>query len=151
MNITKLKEDIVGKLVLFTILTSPGWISYSVLTVLAVGQNSEATAVNAEAIKGLTAVVGGMTQLFGNAEILDVGDVMTAAINTHSDAVRFKPGQRLVVTNTGDRREMSVTLIVEGKFESEPHVFLNLSRNAGRALGASPGEMIQVAVEPEGK
>jgi len=138
----------VGKLVLLAVLTSPGWISYSVLTVLAVGENSRAVLANAEAIKELTAVVGGMAQLFGNAEILDIGETMTASINTHSDAVRFKPGQNLVVTNTGDRRAMSVRLIVEGKFESQPHIFLNLSRNAGRALGASPGETIQVAIEP---
>ena len=148
MNWVKLKEDVVGKLVLLAILSSPVWISYSVFTVLAVGENSAAITANSKVILELTEAMGGMTQLFGNAEILEVGEVMTAAINTHSDAVRFKPGQRLVVTNTGDRREMSVTLIVEGKFESEPHVFLNLSRNAGRALGARPGDTIQVAIEP---
>jgi len=130
------------------VLSSPVWISQGWATVNSIGANTKAITANVTAITELTESLGGMTQLFGNAEVLGVGDVMTAAINTHSDAVRFKPGQRLVVTNTGDRREMSVTLTVEGKFESEPHVFLNLSRNAGRALGARPGDTIQVAIEP---
>ena len=130
------------------ILGSPGWGWGVYNTVKSVGENSEAIIALTETVTELTATLGGMGQLFGNAEILDVGDTMTAAYNTHSDAVRFKPGQRLVVTNTGDRREMSVTLVIEGKFESEPHIFLNLSKNAGRALGATPGDTIQVAIEP---
>lgn len=130
------------------VLSSPVWVSQGYSTMMSIGENTKAISANAALIAELAITLGGMGQLFGNAEILDVGEVMTAAINTHSDAVRFKPGQRLIVTNTGDRREMSVTLVIEGKFESEPHVFLNLSKNAGRALGAMPGETIQVAIEP---
>ena len=50
MNLTKLKEGIVSKLVLLAILTSPGWIGYSVKTVLAVGENSKGIEANTEAI-----------------------------------------------------------------------------------------------------
>jgi len=104
---------------------------------------------NTRAIAELVEVVGGMGQLFGNAKILEGGTEMTASVNVHSDAVRwYQPGRRLTVTNTGDPREMSVNVTVEGKFEGEPHLFLNLSRAAGEAVGASPGEEIQVAIEP---
>lgn len=91
------------------------------------------------ALTELAETVGGMDQLFGNAEILPGGDDFTASVNIHSDAVRwYQTGRRLTVTNTGDRREMSVTVTVEGKFEGEPHLFLNLSAAAGRAIGAPP-------------
>jgi len=43
---------------------------------------------------------------------------------------------------------MSVIVTVEGKFEGEPFLFLNMSRAAGRAIGARPGDEIQVAIEP---
>jgi len=89
-----------------------------------------------------------MGQLFGNALILENGVALTASVNIHSDAGRWsKRGTRLVVTNTGDRSAMTVTITVEGKYEGEPHQFLNMSRAAGRAVGANPGDQIQVAIE----
>jgi len=129
--------------------SSPYSIPKVIETVRAIGTNTEAVVTNSTAIFELTELLGDMGQLFGNGEISDVGDVMTAQINIHSDAVRFKPGQRIVVTNTGDRREMSATVEVAGKFESEPHIFLILTRGAGRALGAQPGETIQIMIVPE--
>jgi hypothetical protein len=147
MNWTKLKEDVVSKLVLLAILTSPGWIGYSIFTVLAVGENTAAITANAAAIGELTEAVGGMAQLFGNAEILENGGNLTAAINTHSNAVRFREGQELRVTNTSDRNETTITVVVQGKFEGEPHLLLNLSSASGRAIRAST-EQIQVAIEP---
>ena len=117
------------------------WIPVVYGTVMSVGENTKA-------IAELVEIVGGMGQLFGNAEILGGGERMTASINVHSDAGRWsKSGRRLTVTNTGDRREMSVNVTVEGKFEGEPHLFLNLSRAAGEAIGAKPGDEIQVAIE----
>jgi hypothetical protein len=148
MNWVQLKENIVGKLILAGILTSPGWIGYSVLTVLSVGENTAAIAVNSKSIGDLAEAVGGMAQLFGNAEVMANGTSLTAAINTHSNAVRFREGQRLLVTNTSDRGQTQITLTVQGKFEGEAHLLLNLSAVAGRALRASTDE-IQVAIEPE--
>ncbi len=150
MDFAKLKQDIVSKLVLLAILTSPGWISGAILTYLAVGENVEAIAANSTAIIELTETLGGMNQLFGNAEILENGTELTASINTHSNAVRFREGQELRVTNTSDRTETTITIIVRGKFEDEPHLLLNLSSASGRAIRASAKE-IQVAIEPTEK
>ncbi len=150
MNWIKLKEDIVGKLVLLAILSSPVWLSYSVLTVLSVGKNTTAIAANTTSIEGLTETLGGMQVIFGNADIQMNGQALTASVNIHSDAGRWsKPGTRLHVTNTGSRREMSVHVTVAGKFEDEPHVFLNMTSAAGRAVGAQPGDQIQVSIEQE--
>ena len=149
MDLKKMKEDIVGKLVLLAILSAPAWISYSVLTVLSVGRNTVAITANTETITELAETLGGMNQLFGNAQILENGQSLTVTINVHSDAGRWSQrGRRLIVVNTGDSREMSTTVTVEGKFEGEPHLFLNMSRAAGRAIGASPGDEIQVSIQP---
>jgi len=151
VNWPKLKEDIVGKIVLLAVLASPGWLSgfaYGAwVLVETVGENKLAIAANAEAIGELTEALGGMTQLFGNAEILENGSGLTAAINTHSNAVRFREGQQLLVTNTSGRGQTQITLTVQGKFTDEAHLLLNLSAAAGRALRASAKE-IQVAIEP---
>ena len=42
---------------------------------------------------------------------------------------------------------MTVTVTVDGKFESEPFTLLNLSNAAGRAVGASSRDRIQVMVK----
>jgi len=131
------------------VLSSPVWISQGWATVNSIGANSQAISANAVAIGELTEVVGGMIQIFGNAEILENGAALTAAINTHSNAVRFREGQQLRVTNTSDRSETTITIVVQGKFEDEPHLLLNLSAAAGRAIRASEKE-IQVAIEPIG-
>lgn len=124
------------------------WVPAIYGTVLDIGENKADIASNGLAITELATTLGGMDQIFGNAEIQENGTSLTVSVNVHSSAVRWsQPGQRLQVINTGDRREMSVIVTVEGKFEDEPHIFLNMSRAAGRAVGASPGDQIQVAVE----
>lgn len=133
-----------------TIATSIYWIPIVYGTVTAVGKNSMTGETNRTAIAELAVIVGDMGVLYGNAEILDVGDTLTAQVNFHSDARRYsEPGTRLVLTNTGDGRKMSATVEVDGKFEGEPHIFLNLSRAAGRRVGASPGDLIQVMIVAE--
>lgn len=127
-------------------LSSPVWVSSGIATVTSIGANTAAVAKITVTVQELTVLVGDMGQVFGNAEILDVGDTLTAAVNLHSDAVRFKPGQTLEITNTGDRRQMTAVVTVEGKFESDPFTLLNLSRAAGRALGARPEDKIQIAI-----
>ena len=130
------------------VLSSPVWVSQGWATISSISGNTAAIEANAEAIKDLAEALGGMTMLFGNAEILPDGSSLTAAINLHSDAVRFREGQRLLVTNTSDRGQTQITLTVQGKFEDAPHLLLNLSAGAGRALRAST-DQIQVAIEPE--
>ena len=147
MNFTKLKEDIMAKLVLVAVLSLPVWGSSAVFTYLAVGENVEAITVNSKAINELTEAIGGMSQLFGNAEILENGSSLTAAINTSSNAVRFEEGQQLLVTNKTDQSRATITITVQGKFESGPFHLLDLSAASGRALRASE-KTIQVVIEP---
>ncbi len=131
------------------ILGSPAWAPTLYQTLKAIGENSEAIVAVTATVTKLAATVGGMDQIFGNAEIQENGTTLTASVNTRSDAGRYsQPGRRLTVINTGSRREMSVIVTVEGKFEGESHIFLNMSRAAGRAMGAQPGDEIQVAIEP---
>ena len=133
-----------------TIASSIYWIPIVYGTVTAVGENSEAVGKNKTAIEELGVIVGDMGQLYGNAEIQAVGDTLTAQVNIHSDARRYsEPGTRLVLTNTGDPRKMSATVVVDGKFESEPHIFVTLTRAAGRRVGANPGDLIQVMIVQE--
>ncbi len=131
------------------ILGSPVWITQGYQTLKAIGENSKAIVAVTKTVTELAATVGGMSQIFGNAEIQENGTTLTASVNTRSDAGRYsQPGRRLTVINTGSRQERSVIVTVEGKFEGEPYLFLNMSRAAGRAIGAQPGDEIQVAVEP---
>ncbi len=147
MNWQKLKEDIMGKLVLLAVLSMPVWGSSAIYTYLAVGENVEAIAANSKVISDLTEAIGGMSQLFGNAEILEDGSSLTAAINTSSNAVRFEEGQQLLVTNKTDQSRATITITVQGKFESGPFHLLDLSAAAGRALRASENT-IQVVISP---
>lgn len=136
---------IIGVLAFFG---SPGWIYGVYSTVTAIGKNTKDITSLRTSVTELSETLGGMGQLFGNAVILENGVALTASVNIHSDAGRWsKQGTRLVVTNTGDRSAMTVILTVEGKFEGEPHQFLNMSRAAGRSVGANPGDQIQVAIE----
>lgn len=124
------------------------WVPAIYGTVLSIGENKVDIANNGLAIRELSETLGGMAQIFGNAEILENGTTLSVSVNIHSDAGRWsRPGQQLQVINTGDRREMSVIVSVEGKFEGEPHLFLTMSRAAGRAIGANPGDEIQVAIQ----
>jgi len=124
------------------------WIPAAYGFVTSVGENTADIETVRVSVVELTETLGGMAQIFGNAEILENGTTLSVSVNIHSDAGRWsKPGTRLQVINTGDRREMSVIVSVGGKFEGEPHLFLNMSRAAGRAIGANPGDEIQVAVE----
>jgi hypothetical protein len=118
----EIKEYIVPKLILLAILSSPGWISYSVYTVLAVGENTQnlaahITAANtaeetrveeraqlAEALKGvidsqqraekrdLTMRGQGRAGSFG-------GDDAYLRINTESQAILYQSGDKVKVTN----------------------------------------------------
>jgi hypothetical protein len=124
------------------------WIPAIYGTVLTIGENKADIETVRLSVVELTETLGGMAQIFGNAEILENGTTLSVSVNIHSDAGRWsRPGQQLQVINTGDRREMSVIVTVEGKFEGEPHLFLTMSRAAGRAIGANPGDQIQVAVQ----
>ncbi len=128
---------------------SPVWVTKGYQTLRAIGENSIAIIALGETVTGITETLGGMEQIFGNAEIRENGTTLTVAVNVHSEAGRYsQPGRRLTITNTGDPREMSVQVTVEGKFEGEPHLFLHMSRAAGRGVGAVPGDQIQVAIEP---
>lgn len=135
--------------VISIIATSFIWIPAVIGTVRTITTNKDSIEVNAAAISELAVTLGGMGEIFGGANILENGQELTVIVNVHSDAGRyFQPGRRLTVTNTGDSREMSVTVEVAGKFEGEPHMFLNMTRAAGRAIGANPGDEIQVSIEP---
>lgn len=124
------------------------WIPAVYGTVTSIGINSEGIAANKTAISEVTETLGGMGVLFGNAEILEEGQTHTASVNTNSDARRWSaPGTRLQVINTGDRRKMSTVVTVEGKFEDDPSIFLFLSRSSGSAIGAAPGDKVQVSIE----
>ncbi len=124
------------------------WIPAIYGTVLTIGENKADIETVRLSVVELTETLGGMAQIFGNAEIQENGTTLSVSVNIHSDAGRWsKPGTMLTVVNTGDRREMSVIVAVEGKFEGEPHLFLNMSRAAGRAIGANPGDEIQVSIE----
>lgn len=131
------------------IATSWIWIPAMIGTVNSIGENTKDIATLRSSVTGLAEVVGGMGEIFGIAEILENGQDLTVSVNVHSDAGRYsRLGRRLLVTNIGSRREMSVTVTVAGNFEEESHLFLNLSRAAGRAIGADPGDEINVSVEP---
>jgi len=124
------------------------WIPAIYGTVLTIGENKADIETVRLSVVELSETLGGMAQIFGNAEILENGTTLSVSVNIHSDAGRWsKPGTRLTVVNTGDQREMSVIVRVEGKFEGEPHLFLNMSQAAGRAVGAVPGDQIQVSIE----
>ena len=123
------------------LLSSPAWVSQGLETVRSIGENTKA-------IEEIREIVGGMNVLFGNAEVLEEGQTMTASVNVNSEARRWaRSGRRLEIINTGDRRQMSVTVTVNGKFEAEPNVFLYMSRASGSAIGARPGEKVQVSIE----
>jgi len=131
------------------IATSWIWIPAVIGTVSSIGENTKDITTLRSSVNELAVTVGGMGTIFGNASVHENGQDLTVIVNVHSDAGRyFQPGRRLTVTNTGDSREMSVTVEVAGKFEGEPHLFLNLTRAAGRAIGADPGDEIQVSIEP---
>ena len=136
-----------GKAITLMVFSSPGWATALVMTFLAVGHNTAAIEVNTGAIGELVEAVGGMTQLFGSAEVRENGDLLTAAINTSSPATRFDEGQRLLVTNKSDQSRATITITVRGKFESDPYHLLDLSAASGRALRASE-KRIQVVIEP---
>ncbi len=149
-----------GTIVLLAVLASPGWLTgfaYGAwVLVETVGENKSAISATNEIVTEMAEALGGMTQLFGNAEILEDGVQLTAAINTSSDANRFDQGQELLVTNKGDRSRSTITVIVRGQFdEGNPYHLLDLSAAAGRALRApqEPEEgdervKIQVSIEP---
>jgi hypothetical protein len=90
-----------------------------------------------------------LKMLTGIAQIRTTGDELSAAINTKSQALRFRPGQEVWITNYTDPGDIRVKVKIEERSfrGSDPNVLMRLSRRAGEALEAS-GNEIDVAVEP---
>jgi hypothetical protein len=89
-----------------------------------------------------------LKMLTGSAQIRTTGDELTAAINTKSQALRFRPGQEVWVTNYTDPGDVRVKVKIEERsFRGDPDILMRLSKRAGEALEASESE-IDVALEP---
>lgn len=89
-----------------------------------------------------------LKMLTGIAQVRTTGDALTAAINTKSQALRFRPGQEVWITNYTDPGDVRVKVkIEETAFRDDPDILMRLSKRAGEALEAS-GPEIDVALEP---
>ena len=89
-----------------------------------------------------------LKMLTGIATIRTTGDELTAAINTRSQALRFRPGQEVWVTNYTDPGDVRVKVTIEERsFRGDPDILMRLSRRAGEALEVSENE-IDVGLEP---
>ncbi len=89
-----------------------------------------------------------LKMLTGVAQVRSTGDELTAAINTRSVALRFRPGQEVWVTNYTDPGDVRVKVAIEERsFRGDPDILMRLSKRAGEALEASSNE-IDVALEP---
>jgi len=89
-----------------------------------------------------------LKMLTGIAQVRTTGDELSAAINTKSQALRFRPGQEVWITNYTDPGDVRVKVkIEETAFRDDPDILMRLSRRAGEALEAS-GSEIDVALEP---
>ena len=89
-----------------------------------------------------------LKMLTGIAQVRTTGDELTAAINTKSQALRFRPGQEVWITNYSDPGDVRVKVkIEETAFRDDPDILMRLSKRAGEALEAS-GPEIDVALEP---
>ncbi len=89
-----------------------------------------------------------LKMLTGIAQVRTTGDELTAAINTKSQALRFRPGQEVWITNYSDPGDVRVKVkIEETAFRDDPDILMRLSKRAGEALEAS-GNEIDVALEP---
>ena len=89
-----------------------------------------------------------LKMLTGSAQVRTTGDELTAAINTKSQALRFRPGQEVWVTNYTDPGDIRVKVKIEERsFRGDADILIRLSKRAGEALEASESE-IDVALEP---
>lgn len=90
-----------------------------------------------------------LKMLTGIAQVRDTGDELTAAINTKSQALRFRPGQEVWVTNYTDPGDIRVKVKIEERSfrGSDPDILMRLSKRAGEALEVS-GPEIDVGLEP---
>jgi len=89
-----------------------------------------------------------LKMLTGIAQVRTTGDDLSAAINTKSQALRFRPGQEVWITNYTDPGDVRVKVKIEERsFRDDPDILMRLSKRAGEALEAS-GNEIDVALEP---
>ncbi len=90
-----------------------------------------------------------LKMLTGIATLRTTGDELSAAINTKSQALRFRPGQEVWVTNYTDPGDIRVKVTIEERSfrGNNPDILIRLSKRAGEALEAS-GDEIDVALEP---
>lgn len=95
-----------------------------------------------------------LKMLTGIATVRSSGDEMSAAVNTKSQALRFRPGQEVWVTNYTDPGDVRIKVTIEERsFRGDSDILMRLSKAAGEALEVSENE-IDVGLEPvmeEGK
>ncbi len=89
-----------------------------------------------------------LKMLTGIAQVRSTGDGMTAAVNTKSQALRFRPGQEVWVTNYTDPGDVRIKVMIEERsFRDDADILIRLSREAGEALEVTENE-IDVSLEP---
>jgi len=89
-----------------------------------------------------------LKMLTGIAQVRTTGDELSAAVNTKSLALRFRPGQEVWVTNYTDPGDVRVKVRIEERsFRDDADILMRLSRRAGEALEVSENE-IDVGLEP---
>lgn len=89
-----------------------------------------------------------LKMLTGIATVRTTGDGLTAAVNTKSQALRFRPGQEVWVTNYTDPGDVRIKVTIEERsFRADADILMRLSRQAGEALEVSENE-IDVGLEP---
>ena len=89
-----------------------------------------------------------LKMLTGIAQVRSTGDELTAAVNTKSLALRFRPGQEVWVTNYTDPGDVRVKVKIEERsFRGDADILMRLSRRAGEALEVTELE-IDVGLEP---
>jgi len=89
-----------------------------------------------------------LKMLTGIAQVRTTGDDLTAAVNTKSLALRFRPGQEVWVTNYTDPGDVRVKVRIEERsFRDDADILMRLSKRTGEALEVS-GPEIDVGLEP---
>ncbi len=89
-----------------------------------------------------------LKMLTGIAQVRNSGDELSAAVNTKSLALRFRPGQEVWVTNYTDPGDVRVKVKIEERsFRDDADILMRLSKRAGEALEVS-GPEIDVGLEP---
>ena len=89
-----------------------------------------------------------LKMLTGTAQVRTTGDDMSAAVNTRSLALRFRPGHEVWVVNYSDPGDVRIKVkIEEVSFRDDPEILMRLSKRAVEALEAS-GREISVSLEP---